>query len=234
MAPATTATHRSFRRDVIGGSQIGSQPDRLVQAAQPVALEIERDELIADLLERPHDRVAHLGLERARHLAGADLDPRDLVVMTDAAHAEAEPVEDLLRLLDLPQLLVRDFGVIRNPRRQARRGGLVPRRHAGPARQRADLGFGQAHFVERAAHAEFLRRLTPRPVVAAIVRVVAVEHDRESAVARERRQMGIELVLAVVAAVDRIRAVLGPLQLAGLDDQVRQRELPRHLFASAR
>ena len=36
--------------------------------------------------------------------------------------------------------------------------------------------------------------------------------------------MGVELVLAVVAAVGRVGAVLGPLELAGLDDFVPQAE----------
>src|SRR5262249_58176569 len=101
-------------------------------------------------------------------------DPRDLVVVPHAEHPEAERAQRLLGALDRAQLLVGHFAVIRNPRRQARGGRLVPGRQTGAPRQLADLVLGQVHFVERAAHSELTRRLPARPVVAAIVGLVAV------------------------------------------------------------
>jgi hypothetical protein len=68
-----------------------------------------------------------------------------------------------------------------------------------------------------------------RPVVAAIVGVVAVEHDVDRARGGDRRQRRVELVLAVVAAVDRVGAVLGSFELRGRHDFVAQRERLRHL-----
>ena len=73
--------------------------------------------------------------------------------------------------------------MIRNARRQARRRGLIPCRHAGAARELANLVFGEARLVERAQHAELARGLAPGPIVAAIVRVAAVD-DRRDAAAR--------------------------------------------------
>src|SRR5262249_55400711 len=87
-------------------------------------------------------------------------------------------------------------------------------------------------FVERTADAELTRRLPSGPVVAAIVRVVAVDDNR---VARtgERRQMRVQLVLAVVAAVRRVGAVLGAIELAGMNDLMAQSEVVRDLHGEA-
>ena len=69
--------------------------------------------------------------------------------------------------------------------------------------------FREIDLVERAAHAELARRLAPGPVVAAIVRVVAVDDDR-MAVGGDPREVRVEFVLAEVAAVRGIGAVLLP------------------------
>ena len=109
--------------------------------------------------------------------------------MPHAAHAEAEHrAATRFGALDHPQLLVGDFGVVRNARRQAGRRRLVPVGRPARARQLADVRLGQVRFVERAAHAELARRLPARPVVAAIVGVAAVDDHGEAARAREARQ----------------------------------------------
>src|SRR5262245_46232079 len=152
--------------------------------------------------------------------------------MADAEDAEAEPADRLLGALDLAQLLVGDLGVVRNPRRQAGRRRFVPRRQAGLARQRADLVLGEIDFVKRAAHAELARRLAAGTVVTAVVGVVAVDDDRV-AVGGDAREMRVELVLAVVAAVRRVGAVLRTLELVGVDDLVVEAEVARDLKRDA-
>src|SRR5262249_56387163 len=117
--------------------------------------------------------------------------------MADAEHAEAELAQDALGRFDGPELRLRDLRVIGNTRRQARRRGLVPRLESGAACELANLRFRQAGFVERTHDAELARRLASGPVVAAVVGVAAVGNGVEAAVARNRRQMRIELVLAV-------------------------------------
>src|SRR5438132_1379489 len=78
------------------------------------------------------------------------------------------------------------------------------------------------------------RRITPslglpvRPIVAAIIGVVAGDHGRVP-VGRNSREMRIELVLAVVAAVRGVGAIVVVLELAGLDDFVPEAELLRNL-----
>ena len=62
-------------------------------------------------------------------------------------------------------------------RRQAGGRRLVPGWKTGQPRQLADFVFRQIGFVERAADAELARRLPSGPVVAAIVRVFAVDDD---------------------------------------------------------
>ena len=86
----------------------------------------------------------------------------------------------------------------------------------GAPRQLADLVLGQPGLVERADDAELARRLAAGTVVAAVVGVAAVDDGGEAARAGDRRQVRVELVLAVVAAVGRVGAVLRTLDLGGL------------------
>ena len=123
-----------------------AEPERVVQAAEPIALQIDRDVRVSDRAQLAVDRVGHLRLERARHLVAPDLEPRDRVVVTHAADAEPEVAQHRLGALDRPQLLVGDFAVVRNPRRQARRRRLVPRRQPGAPGQLADLRLGQTRL----------------------------------------------------------------------------------------
>src|SRR5262249_33943069 len=95
--------------------------------------------------------------------------------------------------------------------------------------QRSNLGLAEVHFVERAPHAEFTRRLPTWPIIAAIVGVVAVDDDG-IAVRGDAREMGVQLVLAVVAAVGRTGAILGSLELVGVDDLVAQPKLPGDVY----
>ena len=96
-----------------------------------VALQIDRDVAVADRLQlRGRSAPTVSGSSARAHFVAADLDARELVVMPDAADAEAEAAQRLLGALDRPQLLVGHFGVIRNARRQAGRRRLVPRRQA--------------------------------------------------------------------------------------------------------
>ena len=69
--------------------------------------------------------------------------------------------------------------------------------------------FVRSDVIERAAHAEFARRLAPGPVVAAVVGVRAVDDGRDAALRGDARQRRVQLVLAVVTAVHGVRAVLG-------------------------
>src|SRR5205814_1779006 len=136
-------------------------------------------------------------------LVTADLDARELVVVPDPVHAEAEGAKGGLSALDRAQFFVGDFRVVRNARRQAGRRRLVPGWQAGLPGQLADLVFAEIDFVERASHTELARRLAPRTVVVAIVGVAAVDDDRAAA-ARHLRQVRVQLVLAVITAVRRI------------------------------
>src|SRR5262249_39101845 len=104
-------------------------------------------------------------------------------------------------------------------------GRLVPRRKTGTPRQLADGVLGQPDLVERASDAEFPRRLSARAIVAAIVDVAAVDDHRDAALARERGQPRVELVLAVVAAVGGVGAVLRALELGGRNDEMVEREV---------
>ena len=68
---------------------------------------------------------------------------------------------------------------------------------------------GQARFVERTEDAEFARGLPPRAVVATIVGVAAVDNAANPRSRAMRRQVGVQLVLAVVAPIRRVGPVPG-------------------------
>ena len=94
------------------------EPEAFVEAAHAVALQIERHVPIAERLQRPHHRRAHLWIERARHLVPRDLDARHLVMVPDAVHAESEQADGLFRQFDRAELLDGDLGVIWNARQR--------------------------------------------------------------------------------------------------------------------
>src|SRR6185295_13893642 len=70
-------------------------------------------------------------------------------------------------------------------------------------------------------------RFAARTVIATVVGVVAVEDDRDAAIAGDAGQRRVQLVLAVITAVDGVGAVLRTLELRGVNDLVAQAELAR-------
>src|SRR5688572_22585567 len=202
-----------------------TEADTFIEAAHPISPQVDRDVLIADVRQLTDDLLPHAGLERARQLVDADLEAGQRVVMAHAAHPEAERPERRLGALDHAQLLASYLRMVRNARRETRRRRLVPGRQSGAARQLADIVLGQTRFVERAADAEFPRRFPAGPIITAIVGIASVGDGGETAISGKGGQRGVELVLAVVAAVDRVGAVLGPLHLCGADDLVMEGEV---------
>jgi hypothetical protein len=84
---------------------------------------------------------------------------------------------------------------------------------------------GSSHVASPAARDSSRISTFVRPIVG----VVAVEHHVDGARRRQRRQCRVELLFAVVAAVDRIGAVLRAFELGGGHHFVPQRETVRHL-----
>ena len=113
--------------------------------------------------------------------------------------------------------------MVRNARGQARGRRLVPGRQPRQPGQLADLVLAKAHLVERAPDAELARGLPSRPIVAAVVGVVAVDDDRIRR-GSHARQMRVQLVLAEVTAVGGIGPVLGPVHFVRVDNLVPQAE----------
>src|SRR5690348_11685812 len=113
----------AFRKSV--GSDL-PKTKRLVQTAEAIPAEIDGDVSIPDGAQPRVDLVGNGRFERARDLVTSEFQPRNRVVMTDAANAKPELVERGFRLLDHPQLLVGHFAEIRDPRRQTGRRRLVP------------------------------------------------------------------------------------------------------------
>ena len=179
------------------------------EAADAVALQIDRDVAVADGLELAHDGGARSPAREARAISlRRDLDARQVVVVTDAEHAEAERAQRLLGPLDDPQLLVGHFRVVRDARRQARATPARPR----SAARRAATARGFRPW-SRSTSSSGLRTPNSR----AAWRPAGSRRDRPRCCRRRRprrrsdhpRQMRVELVLAEVAAVGRVGAVLG-------------------------
>ena len=113
-------------------------------------------------------------------------------------------------------------GAVGYPGRQTGLGWLVPRRQPHLPGQFPDLGLGEAGLDHGTADAVLLRCLQTRPEVAQVVDVGAVDYVGVALFRGQERQAGIELVLAEVTAAGVVRPVVGPLDLAGLDDAVVQ------------
>ena len=105
-----------------------------------------------------------------------------------------------------------------------RRLGAAFSCHARKIVEPADLldratasGYREAGLDERMADALLGGRGEPRAMIAEVVEVGAVEHDREPAPARLGGADDEQVVLAEVAAVDRVLRVAGDRELVGVD-----------------
>src|SRR5258708_30336838 len=111
-----------------------------VQAAGRIALEVERDELVACRPQRLDDLFAFR--DQARDLGRLALYSRDVAVIANADLLEPEGFDGGLGRFDLAQPSDGDFGAVRDARREARERGLVPVGQSELARRGADLRLG--------------------------------------------------------------------------------------------
>ena len=73
---------REIQRRQIGQNRLAkratrsdrTEADTFIQAAHPIPLQVDRDVLVADRAQLADDPIAHVGLERARHLVAAELE----------------------------------------------------------------------------------------------------------------------------------------------------------------
>ncbi|MDA1035864.1 MAG: hypothetical protein O3B65_03150 [Chloroflexi bacterium] len=91
------------------------EADAFIEAAHPIPLQVDRDVVVAERTKLPDDALANVGLEGTRQFLATDLEPREVVVMPDAAHPEAEITENAFRALDRAQLFGGDLRMVRNP-----------------------------------------------------------------------------------------------------------------------
>src|SRR4029079_17392755 len=102
---------RTARGDVVSDLP---QAQCVVEAAETVSAQIDGHVRVADRPELAIDDTGKLRIECARHLLAPQFEPRNRVVMADAADAEPEIAEDRFGALDHAQLLVGDFAEIRD------------------------------------------------------------------------------------------------------------------------
>ena len=165
-----------------------AEAQRVVEAAEAIAAQVERHVAVAERAQRAVDRVGHVRLERARHLVAADLEPRDGIgvpVVPDATDAESRASRSTSSACSIIRSLASVTSL---------KYGMRDDRHAdagsshvgkpGPVRQLADLRLRQADLVERTDDAEFPRGLAAGTIVATIVGVAAVGDRRECRAAR--------------------------------------------------
>src|ERR1019366_5478140 len=167
------------------------RPKALVGAAAAVALEVEGDVCVTDLLEclGHSDRVSVL--QELSHFGGADLDTGQVedggwlrvenraqfspaqFMVADADVVEAEVAQDILRLLDHAKLLRGNGFTVGDPRAEASHLWFVGRGQPKLGGKRADVGFGQTGLLQRGADLEFSRRLGTGTEVPEIAGVLA-------------------------------------------------------------
>ncbi len=161
------------------------------------------------------------------HLLARDLQAREAVVVTDAELAETERAHELFGGVHLAQLLGRDPVAVLKAGGETRKRGFVPRRETQLAAHRADLFLPELGLDQRRADAVLLRGLHPRPVVAEVVHVGAVDERAAAFPLRDGREPGEELLLAEEAAVHRVLRVFGISELLGPHHEVAHAEEPR-------
>ena len=163
----------------------------------------------------------------ARQLVGAHLEARDLLVVANAEDLEAQLSQRALGATDLLEALDGDLRAVGKPRRQTRELRLVPRGQAQAVRPRADLVLRQPDVGEGRDDAVFTRGLMTGPVIFLVVGVEAIEHDRELVLGARLLGERVELGLAEVAAVRRVRGVARVIELLRVDGEVPGADLLR-------
>ena len=135
---------------------------------------------------------------------------------------ESHSLHRRLRGLDLAQRPDRDRRPVRDARRKAGEGWLVPVGQTKRARRGPDLGLRHPRLEQREANTATHRGRVPRPVVAGVVGGGAVRQVRKTEL-RAHRLEGVEqLLLAVEAAVRMVARVGLEFDLPGGDlDQAR-------------
>src|SRR3954468_18911878 len=83
-APATAYTARRFP------NSDRAESEAFIQAAHAVALQIDRHVCVADCFQPGEQPVADIRLQCPRQLVDANLEAREVIVVTHAADAEAK------------------------------------------------------------------------------------------------------------------------------------------------
>src|SRR5919204_5103946 len=168
-----------------------------VGAAAAKAVQVERDVAVAQLVQPGADLRAHLRLYQQRQALGVDLDARDLVVRAHAQVMHAEGADEALCLFNHADGLHGDGLSMRDTRREASHGRLVPGGQPQPARELAYLQLVQSGVEQRPLHLPLGRCRLPRPVVAHVVGVDAVGKVGDAQTSGQRTQFGEQLGLAM-------------------------------------
>ena len=101
---------------------------------------------------------------------------------------DAESTQIRFSLFNLFQARRRDRESVLDAAREARRRRRIPCRQSEVVRRGTDLGLGKSRLREWRSHTGGKTRGLAWPVLAQIVSVRAVAHDRESALLRERHE----------------------------------------------
>src|SRR5712692_10497941 len=170
-----------------------------VEASGRVALQVERNELVARILQGLHNALAIR--KQPRHLVRLDLDSRHVAVVAHAHLLQSEQLDRVLGRLDPSQRGDGHLGAVRDARRQARERSLVPVGEPKLARRSADLGLGYAGLEQWEPHAAADRRSMTGPVIAGVIRGGAVRQMPKAQLDSDRLERLEQLLLAVEAAV---------------------------------
>ena len=151
-------------------------------------------------------------------------------MVADSELGETEFGEGVLRSLHLGEPGLGDVRAVGESARQAGRLGLLRIVEAEGVGQRTNVAFAEAGVDQGGDNSVVLGGDQPRPVIAEVVGVGAVEDAIESLPVGNLIQGFVQRCLAVEAAVDGIRAVFGFQNLVGHDDPMAHAPLLRELL----
>src|SRR5258708_23706731 len=184
-----------------------------VQAAGRVALEVERDELVAGRPQGLDDLFAFR--DQARDLVRLHLDSRYVAVMANAYLLEPERFDGGLGRFDLTQHFDRDLCAVRDARRQAGKRRFVPVGESELARRGADLRLAHSGLEQWETNPASDGRAVTRSVVDFVVGGSAICDEIETQVPADGLQGFEQLLLAVEAAIRMGARVRLPLDSIG-------------------
>jgi hypothetical protein len=184
----------------------GNQHD--VHAAAAETFQVDRDILEADRFQIVDHVAAALRIGESGDLLGGDFNPRQIaLVVSHAERLKPALPQEAFGLIDHFEPLGRNRFSVCDTAAQAGRGRFVPRGQLPVGGELANLRLGQPTFGQGTSHVAMACGLQARAMLAVVIPIGAVGHDRHIQSLCQVLDLHEQLGLAMVATIGLIRLV---------------------------